>query len=135
MTAAAIAIDQDAGTVIYPTHTCFDDAVEYIERRCRNQPEQARGYGLMLVHAICTNPDTGERFAHAWVEEDARYVVFAGIINGERGFFRAYRNEYVRQLNPNPITRYNCRQLLVEYRKSGNCGPWKPEYKALVKQP
>jgi hypothetical protein len=74
---------------IEPTHTCFDDAIEYMALAFIEAPEWARER-LTLVHAICRIPDgsvsAGSRFAHAWVE-DGDNVIQAGLIAGEKTYY------------------------------------------------
>lgn len=119
-------------SIVYPTGTCFDDAVEWINARCEDQPFLATTRQMMLVHAIVTNNETGEEYAHAWVE-DSGMCVFAGIKDGERGYFAVRPDEYIKASKARLITRYTCRQLLKLCRQTGSSGPWKPEYLALVK--
>jgi hypothetical protein len=119
--------------VIYPTGTCFDDAADYINGRFETDHTPGLERKLVLVHAICHNPDTGRDYAHAWVEEDG-FAVYCGILNGERGWFAARVDDYIAAFKARDITRYSCRDLLANCRRSKSTGPWKPEYLALLKK-
>lgn len=117
--------------VILPTHTCFDDALDYIERRVLAHPSIGFGTSLLLVHGICYRPDDVP-FAHGWVE-DAGVVWDAGLIEGRRVWFAVNREEYYAKMRITDVTRYTMREVWVENTRSGNYGPWKPEYLALCR--
>lgn len=65
--------------VLYPTRTCFDDAIRFLEMRVTADPRLAFGTDLVLVHGIARVPDDqdpalcadapGSAYAHGWVEE------------------------------------------------------------------
>ena len=117
-------------TDILPTYRCFDDALELIELRVKEDPTITRhDFTIILVHGICVGDD-GTRYAHAWVEE-AGMVWDAGILNGQRVYFSFARAEYYEAKHVEDSTRYTLRDIVRENRRSGNYGPWNPEYQTL----
>lgn len=123
---------------IFPTHHCFDDALDFITARVRQDPAVAESDTLTLVHGIARlpNPDgqlqPGERFAHAWVEE-GNHVWAAGVLDGQRIYFRAERDEYYARLRVEQTTRYSILEAWAENRRTCSYGPWKLEYLALCR--
>lgn len=119
---------------IEPTHSCFDDAIAYLEGCVRADPTLAHGDRLVLVHGIGRypegQPNAGERFAHAWVEE-AGLCWDAGLIDGQRVVWSATIAEYYTNLRMETTTRYTCREVWHHNRRSGHFGPWEPVYQAL----
>jgi hypothetical protein len=129
--------------VIYPTRHCFDDAVEFCERRARQQHPSVTTT-LRLVHGIILVPEDhpvdadlrpGEQTAHAWVE-DGDVVWDAGLLaDGRRVEFSVAKAEYYAHYRVQATTAYTMGAVLIENRASGHCGPWRPEYRALCKKP
>lgn len=129
-------------TVIYPSHKCFDQAVEFCEARARaNHPSVDTT--LRLVHGIILVPEDqpadasdarpGERSVHAWVE-DGDLVWDAGILaDGRRIEFAVEKAEYYNHYRVQETTVYTMWELLEQNRASGHYGPWRPEYKALCR--
>lgn len=132
--------------VIRPTHSCFDDALDYIGHRVTENPGLAHGTTLRLVHGIAIVISDvadglvhGEPFAHAWVEEDvadqAEPIVWqVGILDGARVLFAMPRSAFDRTLKIQASTAYTCREIWIENRRSGTYGPWRPEYLALCRR-
>lgn len=122
--------------IILPTHTCFDDALEYLAARTKADPRLAHGRRLLLVHGIAVipegQPDAGELFAHAWVE-DAGYCLTMGLLDGVRVLVRHERADFYRRLRIQQTTTYTVRQAWRENVRSATYGPWKPEYEALCR--
>lgn len=122
------------GEPIYPTHSCFDDALDFIERRIKQ--DRSSGCRLILVHAIALAPEgskQGQPFAHAWVEE-GDLVWQDGIVNGNRVTYCTARDEYLRVMRIQESTRYTVPQLLRENARTGTYGPWEPQYIALCNE-
>lgn len=123
---------------IEPTHSCFDDAIAYLEGRVKGKPELARSDRIVLVHGIGRFPDgpaarrAGERFAHAWVEADG-LCWDAGILDGARVVWSATIAEYYANLRIETTTRYDCLAVWAENRRTGHYGPWEPAYQALCR--
>ena len=127
------------GTV-FPTHRCFDDSIEFCERRARTEHPNVET--LRLVHAIILVPvdqpatgdlHPGDRAVHAWVE-DGDLVWDAGLLpDGRRIEFAVAKAEYYAHYRVQETTVYTMRELLEHNRASGHYGPWRPEYQALCR--
>lgn len=122
-------------TTIHPTHTCFDDALDYCGERFKEGAPEA--HKLILVHAICLKPEgqpgAGERFAHAWVEQGDECVDH-GILDGERVRFTAERAEYYARLRPQDVTRYTMREAALMNIRHHTYGPWEERYSVLCRK-
>jgi len=119
---------------IYPTHTCFDDALELIHSLLQSAADKGINAesDLLLVHAICTGPHGP--YAHAWVEDSSECrSYFVGILNGERIVLAAHTSDYEQSLNVTESTKYGWSEAFALNRKHETYGPWKPEYQALCK--
>jgi hypothetical protein len=115
---------------IYPTHKCFDDALDVVARWAREHVELST---VTVVHAICLapeGPEAGTPFAHAWVERDGR-VWQLGRIDDAIVLWAADAAEYRAAMRPITEARYTVVEALAENRRSGTYGPWRPEIKAL----
>jgi hypothetical protein len=124
---------------IYPTGTCFDDALDYLVCRVLEDPRLIKGRRLLLVHGIGLIPaDAAYRatpnapFAHAWVEE-ADVCWTTGLLNGERVLVRHDRGDFYRRLRIQSTTVYTPRQAHRENVRTNSFGPWRAEYLALCR--
>lgn len=126
---------------IFPTHRCFDDAMEFCEARAReNHPSISTT--LRLVHGIIHVPigqpaddeiQPGDESAHAWVE-DGDLVYDAGVLpDGRRVVFTAEKASYYEHYRIETCTAYTMWEVLEQNRASGHYGPWRPEYQALCR--
>lgn len=121
---------------IYPTFTCFDDALEFLGDRVKADPVAAARQ-LMLVHGICLAPEgpkKGTPFAHAWVEEmkpEGVVVWQAGILEGQRVLYSVGLQEFTQSFQVQQFTRYTVHQAALENERTCHFGPWIPEYEAL----
>jgi ribosomal protein S27AE len=129
-------------SVVYPTHHCFDDAVEFCERRARAKHPSVETT-LRLVHGIILVPadqpagvsdaQPGERAIHAWAE-DGDLCWDAGILeDGRRIEFAVAKAEYYEHYRVQETTVYTMPELLAANKASGHYGPWRPEYAALCR--
>jgi len=140
-------------TCIFPTHTCFDDALDYLALRLRQDRRAAAK--LTLVHGILLVPEgpkVGTPFAHGWVEEalPGGVVVWqdgfidlggfevplaGGTLRAERDLARVTYStpavDWREKMRLQKDTRYTVRQAIAENRRSNNFGPWVDEYRAL----
>lgn len=116
-----------------PTHTCFDDALEFMEDLARNYPAALAFEGYKLIHAICLMPD-GERYAHAWVEDNAGRAHFFGMIGGEKKRIVKDAKWYRLELRVQEFREYNVHQAWAENKKHGTYGPWVEKYKELCRK-
>lgn len=127
------AFDSMSGPTIYPTHCCFDDAIEYCEWRVKADGTVAHRNDFLLVHAIVDPPDGPGPHAHAWVEDGPR-VIFAGLFEGEKVWVEADKAEYLVAIRVLDVTRYTMAEALATARAHDFVsGPWKPEYRQLCR--
>ena len=127
--------------IIYPTHRCFDNAIEFCEEMAREHPVEA--LQLQVVHGIVLVPDEqptdghdarpGDRSVHAWVETPDGHVWDAGLLDGQLIRFKVQREEYYAHYRVQETTHYTLEQVLEANRASGHYGPWRPEYQALCR--
>lgn len=123
-------------STIYPTGTCFDDALDYLVTRVKADPRIAHERRVRLAHGIALIPEgqpgAGERFAHAWVEE-ADHCYTMGILRGERVLVVHEHDAFYLRLRIERVTHYTIRQAYLENLRTNHYGPWKPEYLALCR--
>ena len=122
---------------IYPTHTCFDDALDFLVDVLRDNPREraALAQQLFLVHGLCQAPD-GRLYAHAWVEDAVEDTcIFTGILDGTRRVFATPAHEYYAEVRVQEMTRYNLIQALQNNRFTNSYGPWEARYQAQVWPP
>jgi hypothetical protein len=127
--------------IIYPTHKCFDEALEFCEERAR---ADAPGWqDLILVHGIVLVPDhqpadaegaPGDPAAHAWVEAGDVVWDSGRLEDGRHVRFSVARAEYYAYWRVQHTTKYTMRAALTENRRTGTYGPWRPEYQALCRR-
>lgn len=115
-----------------PTHTCFDDALDFymMLRRVMNASD-AELNAYELFHAICLMPGTrSERMAHAW-NRDPRTgdVVQAGLVDGSntRCWYALADEVFEGIFRPQYVVRYTFVQALRENHRANHFGPWDPE--------
>lgn len=118
---------------LHPTHTCFDDALDFIERRIREDIKKARE--LFLVHGILLAP-TGEQkgtpYCHAWVEDPLGLAWQDGLLeSGERVTYATPVETFRNVFRPQKETRYTLAEAAIENQRTGHYGPWLEEYQAL----
>jgi len=114
---------------LYPTHSCFNDAMELVDYTAKHEPEVLPNW--KIVHAICEMPD-GTRYAHAWVEDyNLKVAVFAGILNGEKIYVLAKITDYEQHLKVIESSKYTIHQAMMNNVTSGNFGPWEKKYQDL----
>ena len=120
---------------IFPTHQCFDDVLDHQAELAQRDPVTAARQ--FIVHGICLAPEgehAGEPFAHAWVEDDEESRVSeAGILNGEKIWWSADRDEWYAALRVQERTRYTLDQARILNWQTAHYGPWVPKYRALCK--
>jgi hypothetical protein len=115
--------------ILQPTHTCFDDALDYLEAIARD----ASISELMqhrLVHGVC-QPQGFHAIAHAWVEVRDEAIA-AGLICGKRVFYHAPRREFYREFRPQMMTKYTVLEAVRENRRTNHYGPWEDYYRRMI---
>jgi hypothetical protein len=113
--------------ILFPTHSCFDDALDLIDAWVTDDP--AEYHRLILVHGICSMPG-GEPYAHAWVEREDQ-CIFVGALNGQRQTMMVETVFFYLKFEVGETTRYTVAEAVAENARSNHYGPWKPEYIAL----
>lgn len=110
--------------VIRPTARCFDDAIEYLAAALVQDPDWTTDH-LRLVHAVCLMPDTGERFSHAWIEQDGWLCIQAGLVNGTSRYYAMERKDFEVMLRVQERFVYTVGDVL-EKSTATDPGPWEP---------
>jgi hypothetical protein len=131
-----VAVSDALSTTILPTHTCFDDAIEYLSWRIQMRASDASR--LFLVHAICLvpqGPRTGEPFAHAWVEEEMPGVPVVawqdGFLQGKHVTYSMLAEELRAAFHVQESTRYTPAEAHAENQRTMTFGPWLDRYQSL----
>jgi hypothetical protein len=118
-------------SLVYPTFSCFDDAMEFLEALALQGCPKHKLNQHRLVHAVCVAPD-GAPFAHAWVEHRLQKLAWlAGIIDGRRTVYGMKLGEFYELYKPKQLTRYTPLEASRENYRTGTMGPWREEYQAL----
>lgn len=118
-------------TTIYPTHSCFDDAMEFIDWMALEFKEDKDLDELFLVHSI-NQTNAGRAYAHAWVEDNNSGVaVFAGIYKGEKAYFYSPVKDFYDRFNVQETTKYTVKEAVENNLRTCNYGPWEDKYIAL----
>lgn len=120
------------GMTIHPTHTCFDDAADMLDQIILQDFSVARSEDILLVHGIC-HPPTFREYSHAWLEQDRRYALFTGIVDGERQEFKTCIEDFYKYFFVKETTKYTPMEALRENRRHVTYGPWLDKYKILCK--
>lgn len=120
---------------IHPTHTCFDDALDHIEKllMVRKLPPTLVARDYRLVHGLyrCQTADSDHprTIAHAYVLEKPKGLVWQdGYQDGERITYGITRAEFHSLMKPLHETSYSMLQAYKMNIKHNNYGPWLPLY-------
>lgn len=115
---------------IYPTHTCFDDALEFLSALLKDKEISLNDSEWRLAHGLCRALDVV--YSHAWVEHGDK-VIFSGIIDVKEGKGRAYmtadKKEYYDHFHPFDVTTYSAMEAAIMNVTHGTYGPWEQRYK------
>ncbi len=120
---------------IYPTGTCFDDAIDYINAISLKEPWNIKLFNKQyrIAHGICLFEDW-RPYAHCWLEKANScydYRLFESP-EGEKVQIKYTRGEFYTLFKPQKVVRYTIRDCLhLEKRVHGYCGPWDPQIRAL----
>lgn len=112
--------------VVHPTHTAFDDALDFFVE-CNVPLIEFDEYSV--VHGICLRPDETP-FAHGWVEHHG-IAVQAGLLEGQRIYYGVPLREFRERWRVREQTRYTVIEALRENYRSGHYGPWVEAYARL----
>lgn len=119
---------------LIPTHSCFDDVIEFFGVAQVAQHDQ---YRFCIVHGICRGHARGSMFAHAWVEQNNSAVWQAGIerATGEVIYFALPRAHFYELYAVQQTSRYPVPALLEAMKIHNHSGPWRQEYRELCTRP
>lgn len=120
---------------IYPTHSCFDDAMEFIEHEVGTDAlsNPTVEHGFRIVHAVMRMP-SGRRYAHAWCEDiPNRFVWQRGIIDGVSTWYAYRLADWFAVMQVDLHTRYTLRTWCELNAQTGHYGPWRREYLELAR--
>lgn len=121
--------ERRAGAVIYPTHACFDDALEFlVHPRFVMDAHALRR--ARLVHGICLADDDSP-YAHAWVELDGQ-AWQGGLLDGRHIYYAMPVAELRAQLRVRDCTLYTVRDATRQNVATGHYGPWLAKYRDLT---
>jgi hypothetical protein len=112
--------------VLYPTHQCFDDALDFIGTMLKNGDIKLDS-PYWVVHALCRVP-TGDVMAHGWVEHEAD-VISAYVVGGAHAYLEIPKDTFYEWYHPFDITRYTITEALRLNIKHGHYGPWETRYR------
>jgi len=112
---------------LHPTHTCFDDALDFFDMLAKQGNATIYDGRWRLVHALCEAPD-GQYYAHAWVERDD-IAIGSAIIHGHRCHYETDRRDYYRRFRPVEMNRYTVREAVIMNARHNNFGPWESRYR------
>lgn len=128
----------DPAQCIYPTYTCFDDALQFLLDLFAHNPQDQRHFmrTITLVHGICVDPE-GKRYSHAWVEYSVRgECIFRGRVGSPEApptYLRCEKQAFYQEHRVEVVTRYSMQAVRRETRLHGTSGPWKEAYQALCR--
>lgn len=121
--------EEGPNNIIYPTHSCFDDAMEFVDYVAREF--KGEDVPIQLVHGLMTGDD-GQPHAHAWVEEtNMKLAVFAGMHKGEKVYFYTPIDQFYAGYKITETTKYSVIEALENNLRTIHFGPWEPKYVAL----
>ena len=119
-----------ANNTVYPTYSCFDDALEFIDYvACEYKDEDTSM--ITLMHGLMTGDD-GAPHAHAWVEDaSTQTAIFAGLWKGDKIYFYSPIDQFRQGYKITDTTRYTIKEALLKNLEHQHFGPWEPKYVAL----
>jgi hypothetical protein len=136
--------------VIVPTHTCFDDALDWFDQVMSPERVTVEMLDTFCVAHGVLHAEGGVPYAHAWVEQSACGTFYvagpdeypvppvlawqAGIVNEQRVYFGIERDVFYRTYRVQRATIYSFGKAMALNRTSGHYGPWEPEYVALCRR-
>lgn len=133
-------------STILPTHTCFDDALEFFSLFFEPGHARAVVHTHRIVHGKLAGNDAGVPYAHAWVEHRADdfervfgsrprgggAVWQAGYIDGGRVWWALDMLDFYEGYSVREVHVYTLQEAIDEIIRLGHNGPWDTELHALV---
>lgn len=127
---------------IYPTHTCFDDALDFIDALISGAdtnilfPSNQNKFvfhlcDVWLVHGLILW--SGKRFSHAWVKS-ADLIIQAGFFDMKassirfKSYFALPKESFIEEFNPEDMTEYSIPDAIRMNYRYGHYGPWEEKY-------
>lgn len=121
----------EPNNTIYPTHSCFDDAMEFMEFVAKEYKNEDLSF-LKLVHGTVKGDD-GLPHAHAWVEDSGTEVaIYAGVLKCEKVYFYTPIEEFYSGWRVQETTKYTIKETVENNLRTIHFGPWEQKYKDLV---
>lgn len=122
-------VEEDEVSALYPTHHCFDDMLQYIDKQLTGGADP---YSLLLVHGLCLMP-SGTLYAHAWAahpfaNKHGGIIVQCFVFRGDECFIQFDREVFERRFRPKEVTIYTMHDAAKHYRRTRNAGPWNDAY-------
>ena len=112
----------DNNFTIYPTHTCFDDVIDFInyEFICKNPIDK-----YLIFHVIRWTKELGDH-SHAFViDTDKNEVIDHGLMfNNDRVQFRCHVPDYLAENVFKKTVCYTPLECFQLQRSTGIMGPW-----------
>lgn len=114
-------------TTALPTHTCFDDAWEFLESLGR----KVWSGRYVMVHAIVEQVDVvATPQAHAWIfDQEENVVIERFLVEGVPVFIRQTQSEHATHLRVLDERWYSVREALEENYRTGHYGPWEEKFR------
>lgn len=120
---------------LYPTHTCFDDAIEIIEFFCKSNPALIKMESISLIHAVI-HPPKYDIHAHAWIEWHFRNAIFQkNVYQGEKIITEFHRDTYWQNSRVLIYRKYSMKDVARLNKESGTYGPWDEVFKKYCNRP
>jgi len=112
-----------------PTHTCFDDALDYLALIALAAPWTLERY--TLVHGVCLTPWDAP-YVHGWVEHGNFECVSGWLHRDQLVYCTIRRRDFYAEYRPQVTTRYTPAQAYRENLRTGHYGPWETSYREMI---
>lgn len=121
---------------ILPTHSCFDDALDFFD--LLSDQGLAHLHHYSVVHAVCLGHALGTPYAHAWVEDATDPLGQVAIwqkgvmrATGKGVYWALERSHFYRLYSVQEVTRYSAAEAIENVARHGHYGPWRDDLHAL----
>lgn len=112
-----------------PTHTCFDDAAQFLLAVAEERPLRIL-QEHRLVHALCRMNER-EKFSHAWVEHGKLAFHCQFNADGERFILAIPKYILYRKMEVIRTYKYTPLEAMKLSMANGGSGPWVDELRVL----
>jgi hypothetical protein len=117
---------------IYPTHHCFDDALDYIDVLVKQDDSVLKSSDYYVVHGMCRMPD-GRPYVHAWVEHGDE-AIGCGLVEGQKVYYVSSRSDFYKHFGTTEMNKYTIIEAARHNIRTGNYGPWEQHYKDSIRR-